>query len=437
MYRYTTGAKLFVFLALTICTFTLSAQEPVEKRYSIFFPAGRSNIDSTYMDNGHTMKALIDDIRTSMDIEGVIPDSLLIYSSSSPEGPAALNRKLASQRAENTKNLLIKLFPQFNQEKIMMESRVNGWSGLMQAIRLDSTIVHKETILKILKDDSIQDKTSALRSHPAAYAEIRDSIFNYMRTATVTLRLIGKQDEYASDPAPTSAAKSIEEISEEDSTEVPVENIEDNGTQDDVVAKEILETENTATEDERVSDSTKPFYMAIKSNMLYDAAAVPNVGMEFYLGRNFSIVGNWMYSWWKSDKAAWYWRIYGGDLEMRYWFGKAAEKKPLTGHHIGLYGQILTYDFIAGKRGYLGDRWTYAAGIAYGYSLPITKRLNIDFDLGLGYLSGEYKEYIPIDGHYAWQATKYRRMFGPTKAEISLVWLLGNGNINDRKGGRK
>ena len=372
-----------------------------------------------------------------MDIEGVIPDSLLIYSSSSPEGPAALNRKLASQRAENTKNLLIKLFPQFNQEKIMMESRVNGWSGLMQAIRLDSTIVHKETILKILKDDSIQDKTSALRSHPAAYAEIRDSIFNYMRTATVTLRLIGKQDEYASDPAPTSAAKSIEEISEEDSTEVPVENIEDNGTQDDVVAKEILETENTATEDERVSDSTKPFYMAIKSNMLYDAAAVPNVGMEFYLGRNFSIVGNWMYSWWKSDKAAWYWRIYGGDLEMRYWFGKAAEKKPLTGHHIGLYGQILTYDFIAGKRGYLGDRWTYAAGIAYGYSLPITKRLNIDFDLGLGYLSGEYKEYIPIDGHYAWQATKYRRMFGPTKAEISLVWLLGNGNINDRKGGRK
>ena len=216
-----------------------------------------------------------------------------------------------------------------------------------------------------------------------------------------------------------------------------MENIEDNGTQDDVVAKEILETENTATEDERVSDSTKPFYMAIKSNMLYDAAAVPNVGMEFYLGRNFSIVGNWMYSWWKSDKAAWYWRIYGGDLEMRYWFGKAAEKKPLTGHHIGLYGQILTYDFIAGKRGYLGDRWTYAAGIAYGYSLPITKRLNIDFDLGLGYLSGEYKEYIPIDGHYAWQATKYRRMFGPTKAEISLVWLLGNGNINDRKGGRK
>nr|WP_147351517.1 DUF3575 domain-containing protein [Bacteroides caccae] len=30
-----------------------------------------------------------------------------------------------------------------------------------------------------------------------------------------------------------------------------------------------------------------------------------------------------------------------------------------------------------------------------------------------------------------------RRWFGPTKAGISLVWLIGRGNYNEKKGGRQ
>lgn len=177
--------------------------------------------------------------------------------------------------------------------------------------------------------------------------------------------------------------------------------------------------------------------MAVKTNMLYDLAIVPNIGVEFYLGKNYSVAGNWMYSWWKSDPKAWYWRTYGGDLAVRWWFGEKAQQKPLQGHHVGLYGQIVTYDFEIGGRGYLGDRWSYGGGVEYGYSLPIARRLNIDFNIGVGYLGGEFKEYLPIDGHYVWQVTKQRHWFGPTKAEISLVWLLGRGNINEGKGGKR
>lgn len=181
----------------------------------------------------------------------------------------------------------------------------------------------------------------------------------------------------------------------------------------------------------------KPFYISARTNMLYDLALIPNIGLDIYLGKNFSLSGNWMYAWWKNDNIYWYWRTYGGDLGVRYWFGKAAKAKPLTGHHVGLYGQIITYDFELGGRGYLGDRWTYGGGIEYGYSLPIARRLNIDFNLGFGYLGGEFKEYLPIDGHYVWQATKRRQFIGPTKAEISLVWQIGRGNINAGKGGKK
>lgn len=181
----------------------------------------------------------------------------------------------------------------------------------------------------------------------------------------------------------------------------------------------------------------RPFYMSIKSNMLYDLAAVPNIGVEFYLGKNFSIAGNWHYSWWKSDPKAWYWRTYGGDVAIRYWLGKASRIKPLTGHHLGLYGQMITYDFEVGKKGILADKWSWAAGLEYGYSLPIARRLNIDFTLGAGYHWGLYDEYLPIDGHYVWQATKRRRYLGPTKLEISLVWLIGCGNYNKEKGGKR
>ena len=60
--------------------------------------------------------------------------------------------------------------------------------------------------------------------------------------------------------------------------------------------------------------------------------------------------------------------------------------------------------------------------------------MNLDFTLGVGYLGGQFMEYQPIDNHYVWQATKKRHWFGPTKAVVSLVWLIGYGNINKKKG---
>mgnify|MGYP003307884541 FL=1 len=124
-------------------------------------------------------------------------------------------------------------------------------------------------------------------------------------------------------------------------------------------------------------------------------------------------------------------------MELRKWFGQKAKQKPLQGHHIGVYAQMLTYDFELGNRGYLGDDWHYGGGISYGYSLPIARRLNIDFSIALGYLYGTYREYLPEDNCYVWQSTNKLHWIGPTKAEVSLVWLLGRTNYNVKKGGAR
>ena len=106
---------------------------------------------------------------------------------------------------------------------------------------------------------------------------------------------------------------------------------------------------------------------------------------------------------------------------------------------------MLTYDFETGGRGYMGgepggtlfDRANFAGGVEYGYSLPVGRRLNLDFTIGVGYMGGKYYEYKPIDDCYVWQATKQRHYFGPTKLEVSLVWLLGRDNTNKGKGGKR
>lgn len=181
--------------------------------------------------------------------------------------------------------------------------------------------------------------------------------------------------------------------------------------------------------------------MAVKTNLLYDLLAVPNVGVEFDLGKGWSVGGNWMYAWWKRDKSNLYWRSYGGELFIRKYWGRVTEDRPLSGHHLGLYGQMLTYDLEMGRRGYIGgqlggtlwDKAHHGAGVEYGYSLPIGRRLNLDFTLGLGYLGGICHEYLPADKYYVWQVTKQRHWIGPTKAEVSLVWLLGNKITNREK----
>lgn len=417
---------------LAICThlsIQLFAQEPeqdkyVEKRYTIFYRINSAQIDPSFNGNEKTIATMKSDLKTTLENEGALPDSLVIVASTSPEGPAEFNRRLSLQRAESARNLLSGLLPQFDPLKIRTESRTNDWSGLILMLRRDETLKHRDWLLNVLTDDKITDKNLALRKNPEAFAEIGEAMLYNMRTASVTISVIKTDDnvdEYTTvipQPEPEPQPEPQPEPTPEPTPE-PQPEPAPQPAPAPVVAP------------------CSPFYMAVKTNMLYDIALVPNIGLEFYLGHNLSIAGNWMYSWWKSDPKAWYWRTYGGDLALRWWFGGKAQEKPLQGHHIGLYGQIVTYDFETGGMGYLGDKWTYGGGLEYGYSLPVAKRLNIDFTLGVGYLGGEYKEYLPIDGHYVWQATKMRHWFGPTKAEISLSWLIGCGNYNKGKGGKR
>lgn len=204
-----------------------------------------------------------------------------------------------------------------------------------------------------------------------------------------------------------------------------------------IIATTVAKGQSRGNEvDRQECTTTKSF--AVKTNLLYDLVLTPNIGVEVSLGEKYSVAANWMYAWWHEDAEKWYHRTYGGDVELRRYFGtkgskgsnsgkKSSSRKnnsALQGFHVGVYGQMLQYDFEWGDKGYLADTWSWAGGIAAGWSKGIGKHLNLDFTLGVGYLTGEYEEYKPIDDCYVWQATKVRHWIGPTKAEVSLVWLI-------------
>ena len=197
------------------------------------------------------------------------------------------------------------------------------------------------------------------------------------------------------------------------------------------------------------SDSTqqnsepKPV-VALRTNLLYDAALVPNIGVEVGLGKGFTLAADWFGTWLFSDKNHWYWQGYGGYLTARYYFDKDNPQYSLTpgqmlssGHHVGIYGTALTYDVEFGGIGYQAAQFGFGGGVEYGYSLKVAQSLCIDFNLGLGYQGGEYKKYMPTDdgsGHYVWMSTHRRHWWGPTKAEISLKWLI---TPTKKKGGER
>ena len=402
--------KHVLFLLLFYCGI-VSAQENCDT-VRIHFRQGDARLDLSFGDNRAALEGIVQRLWEKRGDPALRLERLVYVGGASPEGSVAINRRLSEERARALFGYLAR-YVSLPDSMTASEFVGRDWEGLLRLAEQDERVPFRAEALALLQeicrekgDDSLDPlgRLQRLRGGEP-YRYMYRELFPALRRSQVEFRYRAVEPLVVHDTLWLRDTVWLHDtVYVEVKTEVPVR---------------------------------KPFYMSLHTNMLYDLALVPNGGIEFYLGRGWSVAGNWMYAWWKSDRKHNYWRIYGGDLAVRKYFGRLAKEKPLTGHHAGVYGGIVTYDFELGGRGYLGDRWSWHAGVEYGYALPIARRLNLDFSLGLGYLGGEYKEYLLIDDCYVWQATKRRRWFGPTKAGIALVWLIGHGNENQGKGGRR
>ncbi|MEF9986812.1 MAG: DUF3575 domain-containing protein [Bacteroidales bacterium] len=172
---------------------------------------------------------------------------------------------------------------------------------------------------------------------------------------------------------------------------------------------------------------------AIKTNLLYDAAITPNLELEIPIGKRWSINAEYQLAWWNKKDNSFCWHINAAGIETRYWFGNREKHKSLSGWFAGISVNGGTYDFQLKKdNGYQGN--FIIPGISGGYTTSIARNLNLEFSLGVGYMMSNYHHYNVISSELVDNGeTKHYRNIFPTKAKVSLVWII---NHNVKRGGK-
>lgn len=456
--------KIILTSILTVIIAISAFGETPADSVKVYFLVGSQLFDPSLGNNRAAMDSFIEKVKQSKAQDNI--NYLTVSGYASPEGASDANQRLSGLRCDEIANY-ISLHADIDIDRIKTFADGVAWGELRNLVAQHPEMPSQEKVLYILDNTPLwiynRKKTKIIDGKKKQLMELSggrvwnwmmENLFPQLRNAVAVVLYLKHPPAYTVSPHPdTFIADEILTIETNYAEELP-QPTEPNAPQalnDPYDLKDLKDLKDfkapNDSEDLNLRankhKAPKPFYMAVKTNMLYDAALIPNLGAEFYLGRNISIYGEWMYAWWDNNKRHLYWRVYGGDLGLRWWFGKKVNSKPLTGHHLGIYGGILTFDFETGDTGYMGgkpggtlwDRWLVNTGIEYGYSIPIAKHLNIDFSIGLGYLGGNYIKYYPFDNDYYFDKEYSMRFFGPTKAEISLVWLIGKGNSNSRKGG--
>ncbi len=400
------------------------------------FRQGYSSVDTLFCDNKAHLKHLVSLLNNAVSDSSAIVKSITIKGCASPEGYTPMNRTLSEKRAKNVRAYILNKTHLADSIIKVAPSDVD-WELLSKMIAATEQPWRNEAIEIIAntpiwifdKDKRIVDgrknRLCMLRGG-RAWEYMKEKFFPDLRNARFRIECVRELLCVDADKLPQDTLTVIDPSVAASNHDSIVHNptAHDSATYVPVVSAPRISTQK---EHKRIT-------ALLKTNLLYDGAAIPNIGLEVAIGSQWSVGANWVYAWWNNDVKHRFWRIYGGDAECRYWFSPQHRKRSaLCGHHVGIYGQMLTYDMEWGGRGYLGDRWSWGAGLSYGYSLPIGRQFNIDFTLGVGYLNGDYMKYHPEDNCYVWESTRNRKWFGPTKAEISLVWYIGG--RNEQKGG--
>ena len=154
----------------------------------------------------------------------------------------------------------------------------------------------------------------------------------------------------------------------------------------------------------------------LRANLLRWATLTPDLGLEWRICPSWGIAvnGSWTsWSWSDKDRRYALWEV---APEVRYYMG---EKKAW---YLGAMFKAGQFNYKLSETGKQGD--LMGGGITAGYRLRLNKALDLDFNLGLGYLNADYEKYEVIDGVRVRRGNETKDWWGPINAGVTLVWKL-------------
>ena len=174
--------------------------------------------------------------------------------------------------------------------------------------------------------------------------------------------------------------------------------------------------QNTLADTPSETKITTDHHLSLRANLLRWATLTPDLGLEWRICPSWGIAvnGSWT-SWTWSDKDRRYalWEV---APEVRYYMG---EKKAW---YLGAMFKIGQFNYKLSETGKQGD--LMGGGITAGYQLRLNKALDLDFNLGLGYLNVDFEKYEVIDGVRVRRGNETKDWYGPINAGVTLVWKL-------------
>ena len=173
------------------------------------------------------------------------------------------------------------------------------------------------------------------------------------------------------------------------------------------------ETLSQLAEKASVADN---YTLSLRANLLRWATLTPDVGIEWRIIPSVGIAvnGSWTsWTWQDNDRRYALWEV---APEVRYYMG---EKKAW---YLGAMFKAGQFNYKLSETGKQGD--LMGGGITAGYRLRLNKALDLDFNLGLGYLNADYEKYEVIDGVRVRRGNETKDWWGPINAGVTLVWKL-------------
>lgn len=270
-------------------------------------------------------------------------------------------------------------------------------------------------------------RSNRVKSELIIRAEIKEENFITRNHATegdfVTVRLTMPVKETAATDAEAEARRKAEAERLEAEKRAEQERLaeEQRKAEEARLAAEKAEAEkaaqqNTLADMPSETKITNDYHLSLRANLLRWATLTPDLGLEWRICPSWGIAvnGSWT-SWTWSDKDRRYalWEV---APEVRYYMG---EKKAW---YLGAMFKAGQFNYKLSETGKQGD--LMGGGITAGYQLRLNKALDLDFNLGLGYLNADYEKYEVIDGVRVRRGNETKDWWGPLNAGVTLVWKL-------------
>jgi len=393
-----------------------------------YYRSGQTAVDSSYRNN-YSSLYLLSGLKNVSKIE--------IASYASPDGSATQNDSLCQLRSHRLDSLLRLEYPD---ARILTKYMGADWDGLLIEL-IDSENPYYSAAADLAKNTPL-----VIRDANGRLVSTRQKTLMDFRGGTVWKRMSADifpdlcRSEVTVFFRPVNASETIQKEAstvpqyhqeyptrtEQSQQEPPKEIQQPIQAEDPVQETAVAAIPVSAETDfpELSEPAKKVSCVCLKNNLLYSAALVANLGVEFRLCNKLSLDLPFSFSPYDITETFKI-RTLSAQPSLRFW-----TNETYRGFFISAYGHVGFFNVaLGGKTRYQSPEvWnnpSYGGGVGAGWRLMFGRSSNwgVEFELGGGYCHIPYSAYHNVSNG-ALKGTSIKNYWGPTKAGINILYSI-------------